>query len=309
MRYVLTTALAAFAPAALCATVELSGSLTNEDVAHSVGEAAQRWEVEFLGGGGDPVYADGSNWQFRATERASGATKTFRSGTELGFFVLARTYESRVLIGADLGAGVWGFSVYNLEQDRKVVEFWASSPHLSPDNRYLVYRNWSGRQERFDPTIRLLDLSSYITGIVEGPADRQELGVVVFPRPPAADKPELYGSYGHTITESWFDQVAWDMDNEVLYLTGTDRSGCLNLIAYGLAEKKIACYLPLTNSKLPTEYFDDKQLTPTGIALQSPYTVVVTTLGSSFGVRSTHEISLRSACGKQNREFVESLEP
>ena len=62
--------------AAFCATVRMPGSLTDEDVLHSMGDAAQRWSVEYLEDAESPVWADGSNWRFRAKERATGATRT-----------------------------------------------------------------------------------------------------------------------------------------------------------------------------------------------------------------------------------------
>ncbi len=316
-RCALTATLAVVAEAAVCATVQMPGSLTNEDVAHSVGEAAQRWEVEFLAS----TEADMGDWRFRATERATGETRTFSSGPETGgFFVLARTYESLALIGADGGSGTWVFTVYDIEADRKVVEFWAFFPHLSPDNRYLAYRKWQGRWQSFDPTIKIVDLGRGAGSLevadvdyFEGVGYLEGIGEVVFPSPAPAGRPELAGAYGRAVTYSWFHRVAWDMDNGMLYFVGTDRAGCLNLVAYRLGERRIACRVPLVSDVLPTEYFEGRQEWQflTGIALRSSGTVVVTTdTGSSWsGVRSTYEVELREACSTQSPGFVESLEP
>ena len=307
----MTATLAVVAEAVVCATVQMPGSLTNEDVAHSVGEAAQRWEVEFLAS----THADVGDWRFRATERATGETRTFSSDTETsGFFVLARTYESLALIGSDSGSGGWVFTVYDIEADRKVVEFRAFFPHLSPDNRYLAYRKWQGRWQSFDPTIKIVDLGRGADSLEVADVYFDEgIGEVAFPSPAPAGRPELAGAYGRAVTYSWFHQVAWDMDNGMLYFLGTDRAGCLNLVAYRLAEGRIACRVPLTSRVLPTEYFEGRQpwQHPTGIALRSSGTVVVTTgTGSSWsGLRSTYEVGLREACSTQSPEFVESLEP
>ena len=307
----MTATLAVVAEAVVCATVQMPGSLTNEDVAHSVGEAAQRWEVEFLAS----THADVGDWRFRATERATGETRTFSSDTETsGFFVLARTYESLALIGADGGSGTWVFTIYDIEADKKVFEFWAAFPHLSPDNRYLAYHKWQGRWQSFDPTIKIVDLGRGADSLEVADVYFDEgIGEVAFPSPAPAGRPELAGAYGRAVTYSWFDQVAWDMDNGMLYFLGTDRAGCLNLVAYRLAEGRIACRVPLTSRVLPTEYFEGRQAWqhPTGIALRSSGTVVVTTgTGSSWsGLRSTYEVGLREACSTQSPEFVESLEP
>ncbi len=307
----MTATLAVVAEAVVCATVQMPGSLTNEDVAHSVGEAAQRWEVEFLAS----TEADMGDWRFRATERATGETRTFSSGPETGgFFVLARTYESLALIGADGGSGTWVFTVYDIEADREVVEFWAAFPHLSPDNRYLVYRKWQGRWQSFDHTIKIVDLGQGADSLEAADvyfSKEVGIGEVAFPSPAPAGRPELAGAYGRTVIFSRFDQVAWDMDNGMLYFTVTDRAGCLNLVAYGLAERRIACRLPLVSRMLPTEYFEGRQewQYPEGIALRSSGTVVVTTLNPAFDIRSTYEVELREACSTQSPEFVESLEP
>ena len=176
--------LVAVVDVAFCATVQMPGSLTDEHVLHSMGDAAQRWDVEYLEDAQSPVWADGSNWRFRATERATGASRTFRSGTERGHFVLARTYESLALIGADLGSGTWGFTVYDLEADKKLVEFPAGFPHLSPDNRYLVYRKALNRRHRFDPTTKLVDFGRPMG--LEAPIESvwQGIGDIVFPGQP-----------------------------------------------------------------------------------------------------------------------------
>ena len=304
----ITAMLVGVAKVALCAPVEMPGSLTDKNVAHSVGEATQRWDVEYLGHGESPVYADGSNWRFRARDRATGATRTFRSGTETGYFVLARTYESLALIGADVGSGVWGFTVYDLEAERKVVEFWGAFPHLSPDNRYLVYRKVQRRRQFFDPTTKIVDFGQELNGLEVATATAsQGIGEVVFPRSPTAGRSELDGAYGSVVTVSEFDHVAWDMDNGTFYFTATDRTGHLNLVVLGVAAAKVACYVPLTTGKLRSEYLEVKRVTPTGLALQSAGTVVVTTL-NGFGVRSVHEIALREACWEQSQEFAESLD-
>lgn len=333
----MTAALAAVAEAALCAAVEkpgssddrnvpfhtveyyrsidLPGTLGDRNVTHSVGPAAQRWDVEYvehLADGEAPVYANGSNWQFRATERATGETRTFRSGTEMGWFVLAHTYESLVLIGADIGSGRWGFTIYDLEGDRKVVEFWAAYPHLSPDNRYLVYRKMLGRHQTFDPTIKLVDFGQGANGL-EAAADAPSwwegagIGDVVFPQPPPAGRPELAGAYGSVVTGSGFDHdVAWDMDNGTLYFTATDRADHLNLVVFRIAARRIACYVPISSSSLHSEYREKKWVHPTGVVLRSSRTVVVST-ENVFGVRSSHEIALGEACFRQSPEFVELL--
>ena len=298
--------LVAVVDAAFSATVEMPGSLTDKDVVHSVGDASQRWDVEYLGNEGSLVYADGSNWRFRATERATGATKTFRSGTESGYFVLARTYESLVLIGADVGSGTWGFTVYDLETDRKQVEFWAGFPHLSPDNRYLVYQKALGRRQRFDPTTRIVDFGRPIEVAIE--SVWQGIGDVVFPGPPPAGRAGLDGAYGRVVIGSPFDHVAWDMDVGTLYFTATDRTGHLNLVALRLEGARIVCYVPLSTATLRGEHVEEKRVWPTAVAMQSSGTVVVTTL-DGLGVRSAHEIALREACWEQSQEFAKSLGP
>lgn len=297
----MTAMLIAVVDVGLCAAVEMPGSLTDKDALHSVGEAAQRWKVEYLGDAESPVYADGSNWRFRATERVTGATKTFRSGTEAGYFVLVRTYNSLVLIGADVGSGTWGFTVFDLEADRKLAEFWGAFPHLSPDNRYLVYRKALRRRQRFDPTTKVVDfgrpmgLEPATTSVWQG------IGDVVFPRSPPG-RPGLDGAYGSVVTYSHFDHVAWDMETGTFYFTTTDRTGHLSLAVLRLASPEIACYVPLTTAKMRSEHVQEKRVGVGGVALRSPGTVAVTTQ-DGLGVRSIHEITLREACRDQAKSW------
>ena len=53
---------------------------------------ALRWDVEFLGQKAFQAEesARGDNWEFRATLLKTGATKTFTSGTEMGWFLDVR---------------------------------------------------------------------------------------------------------------------------------------------------------------------------------------------------------------------------
>ena len=51
--------LVAVVDAALGATVRMPGSLTDENVLHSMGDAARRWDVEYLEDAESPVWADG----------------------------------------------------------------------------------------------------------------------------------------------------------------------------------------------------------------------------------------------------------
>ena len=293
---VLTTAMiiigAETAPGAL---PPMSGSLTVEDAVHSVGAEAQQWHVEYFGQDERP-YANGSNWEFRAS--AGEITKTFKSGTEIGDFVLVRTYKSLALIGADVGSGAWGFTLYDLEAERKLVEFWAGFPHLSPDNRYLVYRKFQNRRDPFYPEVKIIDLAEDWSDVDMNLVRRREgIGEVVFPRPPPAGRPELEGAYGYgsTVEASPFNHVAWDMDNGTLYFTGTDRTGHLNLVTLRLGPTpRAVCYVPLTIGRLRSEYFDPKWVHPTGVILRSPDTVTVTTSGIN-GVNSDHNVPLRVA--------------
>ena len=279
----------------LCASVEMPGSLTREDTVHSIGAEAQRWEVDYLAQDERPAYANGSNWEFRAS--SGGVTKTFVSGTKMGYFVLVRTYESLALIGANLGSGRWGFTLYDLEAERKLVEFWAAFPHLSPDNRYLVYRKIQFRGRPFDLEIRVVDFAEDWSGVDMAPVTpREGIGEVVFPRPPPRGRPELEGAYGSTVTHSRFDHVAWDTDNGTLYFTATDRTGHLNLVALQLEPApRAVCYVPLTSGRLHSEYFDQRWVNPTGVLLRSSDAITVTT-ADGFGVSSDHNIALREAC-------------
>ena len=293
------------AEAGHCATVQMPGSLTDENVEHSLGASARRWHVEYIEPDGPPVHADGGNWEFRATERATGVTKTFRSGTESGYFVLVRTYESLALVGAYIPRGGWDFTIYDLEAERKIVEFWAAFPHMSPDNRYLVYRQFSNR--RFDPRTRIVDLGQDFGKVEVDVLNPVGFGKVVFPWAPPIFGPVLDGAYGTLVTFSPFDRVAWDMDKAVLYFTATDRTGITNLVAVALTPTpKVACRVPLTGAMLRAEYFEEKLVRPGELSLEPPYTVVVAT-SSGFGVRSEHRISLDRGCREQNRDFVERL--
>ena len=61
---------------------------------------ALRWDVEFLGQKAFQAEesARGDNWEFRATLLKTGATKTFTSGTEMGWFLDVRSYEGVALV-------------------------------------------------------------------------------------------------------------------------------------------------------------------------------------------------------------------
>ena len=264
------------------------------------------WKVDYLGVRNPPQYANGNNWQFRATHPESGETKVFRSGTEMGYFITARTYQSTVLIGADLGSGVWGFTIFELDAERKVHEFWAHFPHLSPDNRHLVYRKFYRRNEPMDPTVLVVDLGREFGEVVI--ADPSEgVGEPVFPPTVPDSRPELAAAYGSTVTGYLFDHVAWDMEHKVLYFTASDRSGHLNLVVVPLEPSpRAVCHVPLTAKKLHGEYFDEKKVIPTNISLPSPGTVKVTT-SNGFGVSSEHNVALGKACWRQDRAYAERV--
>ncbi len=273
---------------------------------HSEPASPTGWKVDYLGGRSPREYANGNNWEFRATHPESGETKIFRSGTKMGYFIAARTYQSTVLIGADLGSGVWGFTIYDLDAERKVHEFWAHFPHLSPDDRHLVYRKFYRRNERMDPTVLVVDLGRELGEV--GMADPSEgIGVAVFPPTVPDSRPEHAAAYGTTVTGFLFDHVAWDMEHKVLYFTASDRSGHLNLVVVPLEPSpRAACYVPLTAKRLHGEYFDEKKVVPKNISLPSPGTVKVIT-SNGFGVSSEHNVDLREACWRQDQAYAERV--
>ncbi len=274
------------------------------------GTDADRWHVEFLGEKAFQAApaATGDNWEFRATRVASGETKVFRSGTEQGWFIDVHAYGRYALVDTDVGSGARGFTIYDLDQDSKVVEFYTAFPHLSPDGRYLVYRRFMTRVDSFKPQIRIVDLAGRFDGLeVDHVTPFLGIGEEVFPPPPPSDRPELARAYG-TVVESYsFNYVAWDMYNGVFYFTPEDRSGHLNLVALSLAPSPaVACYVPFAHSRLNGEYFDVERVYPEGITVRPQGTVVVTTT-SGFGVESEHRVSLRKACWEQNQAFAERV--
>ena len=96
-RWLMAVVLVAAAEVPFGAMVRMPGSLTDEDALHSVGVAAQRWDVEYLEETDSPMWADGGNWRFRATERTTGTTRD-----------VPERDETRVLqdgTGDDLGTG------------------------------------------------------------------------------------------------------------------------------------------------------------------------------------------------------------
>lgn len=58
----------------------------------------------------------------------------------------------------DVGSGARGFTIYDPEADRKVVEFHTVFPHVSPDGRYLVYRKFMSRANAVRPQVKVIDL-------------------------------------------------------------------------------------------------------------------------------------------------------
>lgn len=269
-----------------------------------------RWHVEFVGEKAFQAApaATGDNWEFRATLLASGTTKIFKSGTEQGWFIDVRSYGGLALVDTDVGSGARGFTLYDLEADRKVVEFYAGHPHISPDGRYLVYRRFMRRIDPFRPQIKIVDLAGRFDGLeVDGATAARGIGEVVFPPAPPTDRPDLAGAYGTTVNSYVFEHVAWDMENGVFYFTAADRTGHLNLVALLLEPSpRVACYVPLTHSRLNGEYFDVGKVNPQGVAVQPPGTVVVTTR-NGFGVVSDHRVSLRKACWHQSQAFSEAF--
>ena len=269
-----------------------------------------RWHVEFLGEKGFQAApaATGDNWQFRATLAETGAAKIFRSGTEQGWFIDVYSYGRFALIDADVGSGTRGFTLYDLDEDRKIVEFYAGHPHISPDGRYLVYRRFMRRVDPFRPQISVVDLAGRFDGVEASLLTTLSgIGEVVFPPAPPTHNPGLAGAYGTTVNSYVFEQVAWDMENRVFYFTPKDRTGHLNLVALLLVPSPtVACYVPITHSRLNGEYFDVSKVNPKEIAVPSPGTVIVTTT-NGFGVESDHRVSLRKACWEQNQSFAERV--
>ena len=271
----------------------------------------KRWDVEFLGvkefQEGEP--ARGGNWRFRATLLTTGETKTFHSGTHTGWYIGVRNYNDLAVVEADVGSGAKGFTIYDLEADVKVVEFYTLFPHWSPDGRYLVYRKFMSRGQPLDPGIKVIDLTQEPDSFVVDGGSFSGVGVLVFPLPAADDRPELLNAYGTVVTAFSFNHVKWDVENGILYFAAPDRTNHLNLLVVLLEpEPLIACIVPLVGHTLVTEYFPQGKVFLSELELSSPNTVVVATK-NSFGVRSEHGIQLREACLDQNQVVAEEVSP
>lgn len=269
-----------------------------------------RWRVEFLG---DKAFqaapaATGDNWVFQATLADTGSTKVFKSGTERGWFIDVHAYGRYALVDTDVGSGARGFTIYDLEEDHKVVEFYTLFPHVSPDGRYLVYRKFMSRVDSFQPQVRVVDLDGTFDELeVDDVTAFLGIGDEVFPPLPPKDRPELARSYGTTVNSYGFEHVGWDVENGVFYFTAVDRTGHLNVVVLSLEPSPIvACYVPLTHSRLHGEYFAEKSVRLTGLTFRSPSTIVVTTT-NGFAVTSEHRIPLFGACRDQNPEYAERV--
>lgn len=275
-------------------------SLATKLTRHADGSSPGNWNVEYLGDRRE--YAKGDNWEFRATHRVNGTVKKFRSGTQGGYFIGAFTYGPVALIAADLGSGVWGFTVYDVDEERNVVEFWAAFPHLSPDGRYLLYRKFNGRRRPPDPGVVVLDLSQEF-GEVEIGTPSQGFGETVFPHPPPPERPELGDAYLKDYA-GWYgiEHVAWDMENATVYFPAQNRTGLLSLVAVRLEPAPaMVCQVPLAPRTLRGEYFEELRMSPTGIELRSADTIVVST-GNSLYVTAEYSVPLYLPCWKFRHE-------
>ena len=266
--------------------------------------------MEFLGDKAFQAspYASGDNWEFRATLMETGATKVFKSGTERGWFINVHAYGRYAFVDTDVGSGARGFTLYDLEADRKVVEFYTAFPHVSPDDRYLVYRKFMSRAHSFRPQVKIIDLNGDLGGldVDERTTAFEGIGAEVFPPPPLQGRPELAGAYGGTITHYDFE-TAWDMKDGVLFFTAADRTNHLNLVVLLLEPlPAVACYVPFTHSVLSSEYFEEKSVQVTGLRFRSPGTVVVATT-NGFALTSEHRIPLFGACRDQNPAYAERV--
>ena len=149
----------------LCACI--LGATLSAFGSQNAGADPGRWRVEFLGDKAFQAspYASGDNWEFRATLMETGATKVFKSGTERGWFINVHAYGRYALVDTDVGSGARGFTLYDLEADRKVVEFYTAFPHVSPDGPYLVYRKFMSRAHSFRPQVKIIDLNGDLGGL------------------------------------------------------------------------------------------------------------------------------------------------
>ena len=265
------------------------------------------WDVEFLGGKDNPA-STGDDWRFVARDRTTGNEKLFRSGTKLGRFVDVRSYESAVVVEANTGYGR-GFTIYDLDSEGPVAEFYTLTAHWSPDGRYLIYRVFTSRNDPFRPEVKIVDLEQDLGKFrVENAPSRDGIGEVVFPPPPPHDRMWLRGAYGTTVSGLGFTHVAWDASGKFFYFVASDRTNLIHLVVLQLEPvPSVACYVPLTQRIVAGEYFHESKVFPTKLELRSPNIVVVTMVQNSFRVSSQHSIGLREACWEQNQAYAEGL--
>ena len=238
----------------------------------------------------------------------SGATKVFESGTERGWFLGVFAYGKYALVDTDVGSGARGFTIYDLEANRKIVEIYTMFPHLSPDRRYLIYRQFTSRGRLFKPHVKIIDLNGDLGKLeIDDLTAFRGVGDVVFPPPPPQARPELAGAYGTTVAHYDFETVAWDTKNNVFFFTAADRTNHLNLVVLSFAPSPaVVCYVPITQTTLNGEYFEEKSVHLTGLRYRPPGIVVVATT-QGFSVTSEHRVALFGACRDQNPAYAESI--
>ena len=262
------------------------------------------WDVRFLSGGDNPS-SSGDPWRFQATNQETGVQRTFRSGTRLGRFKNVRSYGTLAAIEAETGYGP-GFTIYDLEADRLLVEFYTLTSHWSPDGRYLAYQVFASRNEPFRPEIKIVDLQQNLAGLpVDQGTSRDGIGTIVYP--PLSTREQLASGHGRDFPAYSFRHVAWDVANGFLYFTASDMTGMLNVIVLQLATTSIICYVPITLNVVDGEFLHPRRVLVRGLSLRSSREVVVTT-SNAFGVASRHTIPLRRACSHPDQDSADSLD-
>ena len=263
------------------------------------------WEVKFLSGGDNPS-ASGDHWRFQATNEETGIQRSFQSGTSLGRFKNVRSYGNLAVMEAETGYGP-GFTIYDLEADRLLVEFYTLTAHWSPDGRYLVYQVFASRNEPFRPEVKIVDLQQNLAGLpVDQGTPYSGIGTIVYP--PSSIRDQLASVHGRDFPAYSFRHVAWDMANGFLYFTASDMTGMLNVIVLQLATMSVICQVPITLNVVAGEFSAPRRVLVKGLSLRSSREAVVTT-SNAFGVASEHSIPLRQACSSRNQDFGESVDP
>ena len=167
--------------------------------------------------------------------------------------------------------------IYDLEQNLKLNEFNTANLKVSPNGRYLLYRQYFPRTIEGGTTIFLLDLQD--TGL-------SDFGKQLFPQATQSASSQN-GEF-----PPGFVNVVWDTNRSRVLFTAVDADSKIKLVIAGIFESTDICFIPLIHNSRTSQHRN--AVRKIEITSESDVQVILYEVG---GVETKISIRTDRACG------------